>query len=98
MAVDYPDYRVIEDLLERIDDIRSRSGYHDGLLGYDRNGLRMAIAAIEDETYELYEAWRAGKRNLGDDDVRKDVRSELLDVAACAVIALAELEKHATQT
>lgn len=54
------------------------------LFTFDRNGLRLAIAALEDETNELYEEWRGNKRHLG--NAHKEIKHELLDVAAVAMI------------
>lgn len=55
------------------------------LFAFDRNGLRMAIAAIEDETNELYDEWQHHKRQLGNGV--ESIRWELLDIAAVAMIA-----------
>lgn len=52
---------------------------------FDRNGLRLAIASIEDETAELYDEWRMHKRNLG--NARKEIQHELLDIAGVALYA-----------
>jgi hypothetical protein len=57
---------------------------HD-LFAFNRNGLRAAIAAIEDETTELYDEWRMHKRNLHNGVV--EIRHELLDIAAVAMLA-----------
>ncbi len=56
----------------------------------ERNQLRLALATIEDEHREAYEAWRAGKR-AGD---WTDLADELLDVAAVALRALRELTDY----
>lgn len=58
------------------------------LFAYNRNGLRMAIAALEDEMDELYEEWRLHKRALG--NCVNEVRHELLDIAAVAMLAYEE--------
>lgn len=52
---------------------------------YDRNGLRLAIAAIEDETGELYDEWRLHKRDLSGAGTHQAIRWELLDIAAIAM-------------
>jgi hypothetical protein len=55
------------------------------IFSYDRNGLRLAIASIEDETEELYNEWRMHKRHLG--NAVHEIRHELLDIAMCAMLA-----------
>ena len=57
----------------------------DELFSFSRNGLRLAIASIEDETYELLDAWREHKRNL--DQGRISLGHELLDIAMICMIA-----------
>jgi hypothetical protein len=57
----------------------------DGLFAYHRNGLRMAIASIEDETWELLDAWRVCKRDLSAG--RRVIQHELLDIAMICMIA-----------
>jgi hypothetical protein len=77
-------------LLEtRIDALRARSGFRDTLYSYDRNGLRMGIASLEDEVRELYDEWRAGKRDLPAAAPR--ITDEVLDVAAVAVLLLEQI-------
>ena len=70
------------DLRERIREQCERMT--DPLFTFDRNGLRLAIAALEDETGELYEEWQHNKRMLG--NARKEIQHELLDIAAVALI------------
>lgn len=53
---------------------------------FDRNGLRLAIAAIEDETKELHDYWSIYKRDLSVG--QEDIRHELLDIAGCTLLAL----------
>lgn len=55
---------------------------------FTRNGLRLALAAIEDEYLELYTEWKENKRDLG--PARDKIRHEMLDVAACAMVAFME--------
>jgi NTP pyrophosphatase (non-canonical NTP hydrolase) len=57
---------------------------------FDRNGLRLAIAAIEDETGELYEEWSHNKRHLG--NAHTNIRYELLDIAAVCMLALRNID------
>lgn len=54
---------------------------------FDRNGLRLAIAAIEDETGELYDEWNHNKHHLG--NALHEIRHELLDIAAVAMATYA---------
>jgi NTP pyrophosphatase (non-canonical NTP hydrolase) len=71
--------------------VLDRLARHDQVFGVnwpaERNQLRLALATIEDEHLEAYEAWRAGKR-AGD---WTELADELLDVAAVALRALREL-------
>lgn len=53
---------------------------------YDRNGLRLGIAALEDEIREVYDEWAAGKKRLDDPAVAERLASELLDVASVAML------------
>jgi hypothetical protein len=78
----------MEDLARRMNDQWSR------LTGppipvdftYDRNGLRLGIAALEDELRELYDEWTAGKKRLGESEVAARLAHEALDVAAVAML------------
>jgi hypothetical protein len=51
---------------------------------FDRNGVRLGIASLEDEIGEVYEEWSKHKRNLG--NCRNEIRTELLQVAAVALM------------
>lgn len=73
----------LRDLRERVTEQCERMT--DPLFTFDRNGLRLAIAAIEDETKELYDEWRMHKRHLG--NAHAEIQHELLDIAAVAIIA-----------
>ena len=53
---------------------------------YDRNGLRLGIAALEDELRELYGEWAANKKRLNEPGVAERLRHEALDVAAVAMV------------
>jgi hypothetical protein len=53
---------------------------------YDRNGLRLGIAALEDELREFYDEWAAGKKHLDDPGVAARLRHEALDLAAAAML------------
>jgi hypothetical protein len=53
---------------------------------YDRNGLRLGIAAVEDELKELYDEWAANKKRLGEPGVAARLAHEALDVAAVAML------------
>jgi len=74
----------LNDLMQRIIDQGKRIEGLD-LFTFDRNGLRMAIASIEDETQELYDEWRNHKRMLG--NAVHEIRHELLDIAAICMLA-----------
>jgi hypothetical protein len=77
----------IDRLLDRMHDQANRMPQ--SLFAFNRNGLRMAIAAIEDETRELHDEWQANKHVL-DDCTRGAIRHELLDIAAVAMLAYEE--------
>jgi hypothetical protein len=70
---------------ERVELQKSKVAFKPELFSYDRNGLRMAIASIEDETNELYDEWVQHKRHLG--NCIDQVRHELLDIAGVAMLA-----------
>jgi hypothetical protein len=53
---------------------------------YDRNGLRLGIAALQDELRELYDEWAVSKKCLDDPGVAGRIRHEVLDVAAVAML------------
>lgn len=55
---------------------------------YDRNGVRLGIAALEDELQELRDEWVLHKRDLV--PARSKIRHELLDCAAVAMLILEE--------
>lgn len=71
----------LEDLDERMHEQDHRMPY--GLFSFDRNGVRMTIAALEDETGELYHEWSHHKNNLG--NALDSIRHEYLDIAAVAM-------------
>lgn len=83
-----PAMNSVDSLLHRMHDQASR--IPPSLFAYNRNGLRMAIAAIEDETRELHEAWAEHKRVLADGCAVGEIRHELLDIAAVAMLAYEE--------
>ncbi len=74
--------------------VLGRLARHDRAFGVnwaaERNQLRLALTAIEDEHREAYDEWRAGKR-VGDWTKLTD---ELLDVAAVALRSLRELAPY----
>lgn len=70
-------------LEEHVENMRAR--IPDDLFAFNRNGLRMAIAALEDEIGELYDDWTHNKNHLG--NALHPIRHELLDIAAVAIIA-----------
>jgi hypothetical protein len=76
--------RSLEALAVRMAEQAARAGVPD-VFTFTRNGLRMSIASIEDETAELYEEWRGSKNHLG--NAVGEIRHELLDIAAVAMHA-----------
>ena len=82
-------------LTDRINNITSRPGCNH-LYHYDRNGMRLAIAALEDETRELWEAWHDGRirhtdQMSNDPTMTYQIATELLDIAAVAMIAYSRI-------
>lgn len=64
---------------------------------YDRNGLRLGIAALEDELRELYDEWAAGKKNLDDPAVAARLHHEALDIAAVGLgqgLGVVDVDHH----
>lgn len=55
------------------------------LFAFTRNGLRAGIAAIEDETTEFYRAWEAWRHNKTHPLLIRNLKSEVLDIAAVAM-------------
>jgi hypothetical protein len=85
MRCDMPTYlAIMSDLTQRMDEQQQRMTSTP--FTYDRNGLRLAIAAIEDENQELYDWWAGYKRSLGTPGVIHQIRHELLDIAAVAML------------
>ena len=76
----------MEALITRMQDQANRCP--PSLFAFNRNGLRMAIAAIEDETRELHAEWHQHKRDLPAGV--NAIRHELLDIAAVAMLAFKE--------
>jgi len=58
---------------------------------YTRNDVRLGIAALEDETMEVYTEWNNNKHHLG--NCIHDIRIELLQVAAIAMMMIAGIDK-----
>jgi len=52
----------------------------------NRNGIRLGMAALEDELKEMYEAWRVEKREPFNDET--NTYDELLDVIAVGLYLL----------
>lgn len=51
---------------------------------FDRNGVRLGIASLEDEVTEVWDEWNMHKRALG--NCREQIRTEVLQVAAVALM------------
>ena len=58
---------------------------------YTRNGVRLGIAALEDEVAEVYDEWQHNHNHLG--NCRAEIRVELLQVAAVAMRMIREIDK-----
>lgn len=67
---------------------------HPGGYPFDRNGLRLGIAALEDEVQEVYEEWRKHKRDLGNG--ADSIRAELLQVMGVAFRIVREIDARQT--
>lgn len=57
---------------------------------YNRDGVRLGIAALEDEIGELWQEWEHSKRHLGNSIT--EIRHELLDIASVAMLMLLNTE------
>lgn len=66
---------------------------HPGGYPFDRNGVRLGIAALEDEVQEVYEEWRKHKRDLGNGAA--SIRAELLQVMGVAFRIVREIDATA---
>ena len=73
----------INDLLDMHIELTDR--YPEGY-PYTRDGVRLGIAALEDEVAEVYEEWTRNKRHLG--NCITSIRAELLQVAAVAMMII----------
>jgi hypothetical protein len=81
--------KVLIDLVARMEAQSSRINVSE-LFRYDRNGVRAAIAALQDETAEVLAVWRLNKRYLKSRPAIEAIRHEFLDVAAVAMLAYQE--------
>jgi NTP pyrophosphatase (non-canonical NTP hydrolase) len=63
---------------------------------YERDSVRLGIACLEDEMQEVYEEWRHNKRHLG--NCVSDIRVELLQVAAVAMMMVDGIDKTVTES
>lgn len=87
-AMDQFQKQLQEALLSLASHVREKAVRHPtvmNLFTFDRNGLRLAIASIDDENNELYEEWSANKNTPA--NAREEIQHELLDVAMCAILA-----------
>lgn len=78
----------MEDLITTVNDLTNR--FPEGFPA-DRNGIRLGIAAIEDETQEVWEEWRQLRRSLPDCDMTY-LRTELLQVAAVCLMIVRSID------
>lgn len=60
---------------------------------YDRNNVRLGIAALEDETAEVWTIWEKNKHRLGLGDIHENIREELLQVAAVAMMVVQGIDE-----
>jgi hypothetical protein len=62
---------------------------------YTRDGMRLAIAALEDEVREVWSEWEMTKRRMDEYDPEYDhgIRDEALQVAAIAIQMVATINK-----
>jgi hypothetical protein len=71
----------------RIDDVSGRDGFNG--FPFDRNGIRLGIAAIYDEADELFEEWHSGRvphTGYMYSDSAPGIRRELMDIIAVAAM------------
>lgn len=88
MTIHPRDAEIIADLIEHADWMARRM--EDPKFTYTRNGVRLAIAAIRDETNELWDEWNLYKRTFHADNVVRDndIAHELRDIAAIVILML----------
>jgi NTP pyrophosphatase (non-canonical NTP hydrolase) len=87
------EHRVIDAralLLLIAEEVDRQDRNHPGGYPFDRNGLRLGIAALQDEVQEVYEEWRLYKRDLGNG--AEAIRAELLQVMGVAFRIVREIE------
>lgn len=63
-----------------------------------RNGIRLGLAAAEDEYWEAKDEWDLHKRHLDDPSEVAPLRGELLQLAAVALMTVAGIDaRHPPQ-
>lgn len=76
--------------------MEQQSRFDPAWFGFNRNGLRLGIAALEDELQELWREWSDNKNHLG--NAVHEIRHEALDVAAVALLIYVESLKGDQRT
>lgn len=61
----------------------------------DRDGIRLALACMEDELSEAHDSWDSAKRNEGLPDQWEEVELELRQLAALVLRTLRSIEAAA---
>jgi hypothetical protein len=78
----------LDDLAARMADQHARLTANSAGFTYDRNGLRLGIAALQDELMlELWPHWHEHKKRLDTPEAAAGFRHEFLDIAAVAMLA-----------
>jgi hypothetical protein len=76
-------------------EIGRQDGQHPGCFPATRDGLRLALAAAQDELDESRESWRDGRPRPGRDADWTACRTELVQLAAVALRAARSIDRDA---
>lgn len=78
---------IMSELMDHVAAIKARDGFTG--FPFDRNGIRLGIAALEDEIAEVKKEWQEGRvHHTGymTEESREAVRKELRDVIAVGIM------------
>jgi hypothetical protein len=80
-------------------EIEKQDALHPSGYPYTRDGIRLGIAAIEDETREVWDAWHAIRRTIGNGSADPgDLRGELMQVAAICMRIVRTIDERGAPT
>lgn len=87
------------ELIDHTDSIKARAGFTG--FPFDRNGIRLGIAALEDEVAEVKKEWRQGRvHHTGymTKESRETIREELRDVIAVGIMMYESTYRGSNET